>query len=245
MTLRDDPSAPQRDQDLLASTSEELARFDRELRDLRELAARLLLDRDADRRRIALVLHNTAGQNLAAAGLNLAMLQRLATTSDAAALLDECVALNNRSARQLRALSYELHPPALDDFGLESAIREYAEGLERSSSLKITIDADAPLHRATPEVELALFRVVQESLVNVLRHSGSATATVRLVTTPAALSLEIQDAGHRVHDRAPECGAGLWGARERIRHLGGSFDVEFGPTGTCVRVIVPTAEAGP
>jgi signal transduction histidine kinase len=152
-----------------------------------------------------------------------------------------------QSQRELRTLAYQLHPPALDDMGLVGAVQEYADGFTQRSGIKVTLDASPALGRLPSETERALFRVVQESLGNVHRHSGSPTTTIRIAREDGAVILEVIDQGCGLHVRddgtVAKAGVGLGGMRERVRQLGGRFEIESSGRGTIVRAIVP-GEAG-
>lgn len=161
--------------------------------------------------------------------------------------LAESRSLADQSAREVRTLAYLLHPPLLDEVGLVSAVRWYAEGYTKRSGIQVVADL-ADVGRLPPPIETALFRVVQESLTNVHRHASTSTASIRLAVTAGVVALEIHDDGHERRDRPahqagplhPETlGVGIQGMRERIRQLGGTFDIEFTKNGTTVRVSVP------
>lgn len=209
--------------------------------ELRQLSSSLLRSQDDERRRIARDLHDTTVQNLAALAMNLALIQKHRAVDDIQ-LVDECVALTDLSTQELRTLSYLLHPPVLEDFGLERAVHELVDGFARRSGVGVTIDVPSPVGRLRGDLELALFRVAQESLANVRRHSGSSTASVRLVRDGASITVEIRDAGSTRPAANASVGVGIAGMRERLRHLGGHLEVTFGPTGTSVRATAPITE---
>lgn len=211
-------------------------------RGLRELSARLLRSQDDERRRIARDLHDTTGQSLAALALNLSLLQQRVSSPSVDTLLEECVALTNRSAYELRTLSYLLYPPSLETFGLRRAIEDFVEGFARRTGLVLTFTAGDAVPWPVGDTALALFRVVQESLTNVLRHSGSPSATVSLEHAGDRLILQIRDAGRGPSSGAPVIGVGIAGMRERLRELGGRLEVVFGDDGTCVRASLPVGE---
>ena len=206
--------------------------------DLRRLSARVLRSQDDERRRIARELHDTTGQNLAALAMNLALVQRR-TGGEVAELVEECMMLTTRSAAELRTLSYVLHPPLLEDFGLERALRELAEGFGRRAGLQISLEVPAPIGRFPPDRELALFRVAQESLANVQRHAESPDASIRLARSGDEIVLEIRDSGAARSVGERPIGVGIAGMRERLRQLGGRLDVTFGADGTMVRAVAP------
>lgn len=215
----------------------------------RRLSSRLLTLQDEERRRLALDLHDPIGQRLAALTMNLDVIEQTAKALDARSrrALAESRSLADQCAREVRTFAYLLHPPLLDEVGLLSAVRWYAEGFEKRSGIHVVVEL-GEVGRLPRPIETALFRVVQESLTNVHRHASTTTASIRLTATADAVALEIHDEGHGVRDpvthpngtRLPETlGVGIQGMRERIRQLGGTFDVEFTDTGTTVRVRVP------
>lgn len=220
-------------------------------RALRELSTRLMQTQDEERRRIARELHDTTAQQLAALSMNLARLKRLgfAAPEKINPILDESAALAEQSAQQVRTLTYLLHPPELESLGLPGAIREYAAGLARRSGVRVDVDFAPDLGRLPHPVELALFRVVQESLGNILRHAQSETAQIKLTRTDHTIVLEIQDQGRGIPADALKQihkhhggGVGLAGMRERLHQLGGQFEIISGPEGTRIRATVPAAE---
>lgn len=223
-------------------------------RTLHELSGRLLRLQDDERRRIARELHDTTSQNLAALAMNLALLRHALPepAPKVDRLLVDCAGLADRCTQEIRTLSYLLHPPALDMMGLPGALREYVEGFGRRSGLTVDFSAAEDFGRLPPEVETALFRVVQEALGNVHRHSGSATARVALRRQGPDIMVEILDQGRGIpaqklssfHEGVAVLGVGLAGMRERLRQLGGQLEIESSPQGTRVRARV-TIERGP
>ena len=231
------------------------AERERVLDELHELAATLVHIQDDERRRIGRDLHDSTGQGLAALELSLTRLARMMepAANSAGALLDDCVALARQCSTEIRTASYLLHPPLLDEIGLLSALRWLADGLRQRSGIKIDLELPEAMERFPPEHELALFRVAQEALTNVHRHSNSPSVTIRLFEQDGAVILEVEDAGHgifaggasgRVTDAA-SLGVGLAGMRERMRQLGGALSVRSSARGTCVRAtLAPSATAG-
>lgn len=215
----------------------------------RRLSGRLLSLQDEERRRLALDLHDSTGQYLAALTMNLDVLGRATKALDARSrrALAESRSLADQCAREVRTFAYLLHPPLLDEVGLSSAVRWYAEGFAKRSGIHVTMDL-GEIGRLPGPIETALFRVVQEGLTNVHRHASTTTASIRLTATAEAVALDIHDEGQGLRDAAtqehgtvPETlGVGIQGMRERVRQLGGTFEVEFGDTCTTVRVRVPT-----
>jgi signal transduction histidine kinase len=214
----------------------------------RRLSGRLLTLQDEERRRLALDLHDSTGQCLAALTMNLDVVGLATTALDARSrrALAESRSLADQCAREVRTFAYLLHPPLLDEVGLLSAVRWYAEGFAKRSRIQVTMDL-GQIGRLPGPIETALFRVVQEALTNVHRHASTTSASIRLTATADAVALDIHDEGHGLrdpdtheHGTLPETlGVGIQGMRERVRQLGGTFDVEFTDTGTTVRVRVP------
>jgi len=221
------------------------AQLNATLNEVRALASSLMQAQDDERRRIARELHETTAQDLAALKMNLAALQR--TAPDIAekdrALLAESAQLAERAITQIRTLSYLLHPPFLDEVGLASAIRWFAKGFANRSGVSTRLSLPGDFPRLPQEIEIALFRVIQESLINIHRHAGSPEAEIRLWTANGEVTLEVRDAGRgmpHIRDGEPSgsehmLGLGIGGMRERMEQLGGSLEVDSTPTGTTVR----------
>jgi two-component system NarL family sensor kinase len=217
---------------------------------LRRLSVSLLQTQDEERRRIARELHDSTGQKLAALAMNLSLIGKSAKTFDAQArkALVESLMLLDQSSREIRTLSYLLHPPLLDERGLAAAVRWFADGFSQRSGVQVTLEVPPDLRRLPEEIEMALFRIVQEGLTNTHRHSGSSTATIRLMADQEHVQLEVQDAGTglsgpQTDDAAAALGVGITGMRERVKQLGGRMEMETGAHGTTVRVTVPLAGA--
>lgn len=229
------------------------AERERALDELHELAATLVHIQDDERRRVGRDLHDSTGQCLVALELSLTRLARvLEPLADSArTLLDECVALARQCSTEIRTASYLLHPPLLDEIGLLSALRWLADGLRQRSGIQIELELPESLERLQPQHELAIFRVAQEALTNVHRHSKSLSVTIRLFERDGAVFMEVEDAGHgilvagssgRVTDAAA-LGVGLAGMRERMRQLGGGLSVRTSSRGTCVQATLPLSHA--
>jgi signal transduction histidine kinase len=213
----------------------------------RRLSGRLLTLQDEERRRLALDLHDTTGQGLAALTMNLDVVGLAAKALDARSrrALTESRSLAEQCAREVRTMAYLLHPPLLDEVGLLSTVRWYADGVAKRTGIQVSMDL-AEIGRLPRPVETALFRIVQEALTNIHRHASTTTASIRLGASAHVVALDIHDAGHGLRDPVthddtlPETlGVGIQGMRERVRQLNGTFHVEFTGTGTTVRVRVP------
>jgi len=220
---------------------------------IRELSVRLLQAQDEERRRLARELHDTTSQNLAMLALNFSVLNGSGAAPEPRAqrALTESRALLQETLREVRTLSYLLHPPLLEENGLAFALRAYTEGFSQRSGVRTEIDVAPEFGRLSREAELALFRVAQEALTNIHRHSGSAVAKVRLSVEPGGVALEVSDEGRGL---APEVlekirsgeivlGVGVAGMRERLKQLGGQLQIESGGQGTRVTAKLPLREA--
>jgi PAS domain S-box-containing protein len=215
---------------------------------LRELSTRLLQIQDEERRRIARDLHDSAGQIVTVLSMNLAALaNRVGHSAEIGNALQESQDLVRQLSRDIRTLSYLLHPPLLDENGLSGAIDWYITGLEERSQLKIELSIPQAFGRLPGEIELAVFRLIQECMTNILRHSGSETASIRLKRADESVFLEIEDKGRGIPAKklaeiqAQRSGVGITGMRERVRHLGGALDIQSIGGGTKVSVTIPIA----
>ena len=215
---------------------------------LHSLSARILQVQDEERRRIARDLHDITGQELAVV---LMSLNQIAKNLDGPSLnvqqaIVDAVELVRKVEDEVRSLSYLLHPPLLDEFGLGPALEWYAEGFEKRSGITVEVDCPRGLPRLAAEKETALFRIVQESLTNVLRHSGSGKARIRLSLDSAGMRLSIEDEGRGIDgklaaitDRKSPAGVGILGMRERLQELGGSLEIRSRARGTQVIASLP------
>jgi signal transduction histidine kinase len=225
-------------------------------RNLRELSARLMQLQDDERRRIARELHDSVGQTLAALGMNLSLVrndvERLASILST---LNDSENLVREMSSEVRTISHLLHPPLLDEAGLCSALRWYVEGFAQRSGIKVDLNLPDEFGRLSAELETAIFRVVQESLTNIHRHSGSAVAKIQLRQPADQVVVEIADKGRGIPEQKLQemastgtPGVGIRGMRERLRQLGGTLDIESGRSGTVVTVGLPlepgTAQPG-
>jgi signal transduction histidine kinase len=223
---------------------------------LRELSRRLFQMQDEEHRRIARELHDSIAQELAAVSMNLGQLQKRIEGPDLITdnLLSDSMALVEHCNREIRTISHLLHPPLLDELGLRRALQDYIEGFAGRSAIATTLDVAEDLDRLPAEIETALFRVVQESLGNIHRHSGSTTAAVRIRRDAGTVRLEISDEGGGVppglrlrnKEMSVPVGVGIAGMRERLRQVGGQLEIESSDYGTTIRAIVtlPRLEKG-
>lgn len=222
---------------------------------LLQLSGRLLQLQDEERRRMARELHDSTAQSLAALVMNLSQLGKLLPALDPQMgnLASDSLALAELCFREIRTLSYLLHPPLLDEMGLGSAVRWFLDGFSQRSGVYVQLDVSPELTRLPQEVETALFRVIQESLTNIHRHSGSSTARVRLVQKDAELTLEISDEGQGIllgalpalTGKIAGLGVGIMGMRERMAQLGGRLEIHSTPQGTTVRAVLRVARREP
>jgi two-component system, NarL family, sensor kinase len=216
---------------------------------LRQLSGRLLQLQDEERRRIARDLHDVTGQKIAFLSMSLDRLGRLVDSRklEVQETFEESRDVVRKIGEEIRTLSYLLHPPLLDESGLGSAVRWYAEGFQKRSAIQVSVDIAPGLGRLSTDVETALFRVVQESLTNVHRYSGSLDAEIKIFAEAGRVQLEIVDHGKGMETgtvRVPiegiaSLGVGIPGMRERLHQLGGQLEVDFGRNGTRVVATVP------
>jgi len=200
---------------------------------------------DIERRRVARELHDTTAQQLAALSMNLSVIEKLVGNGPGKVvrLLVDSQTLVEQATQEIRTTTYLLHPPLLDAAGLAGAIQDYAAGFARRSGLKIEVQVPDGFDRLPRDVELALFRVVQEGLANVRRHSRSATAVIQLEKSDSLVKLEVRDAGTgipadklaRLRNQTGELGVGIAGMHERLHQLGGMLELESSTAGTTVR----------
>lgn len=217
---------------------------------LRRLSRRLLNMRDQERRSLGLELHDSTSQILAALQINLATLEQTESHSDPrrAARLLETFQLADRAMREVRRLSYALHPPLLEEPGLQFALGWYVAGFSQQTEIDVQLDIPRDMQRLSHEMELAVFRIVEDALDNVYRHSGSKTAQVRLAIENEFLHLGIDDAGRGMGSGETRngaqgqffrFGAGITGMIERAEQFGGEFVMAPAHPGTSVRIRLP------
>ena len=215
---------------------------------LRQLTSRLQQMRDEERRQIARELHDSVGQLLAAISMNIGIVQNQAHQLDAvgARAVAENATLVEEIGREIRTISHLLHPPLLDVAGLASALRWYVDGFSERSKIKVDLDIQAEVGRLSDEMEIAIFRMVQECLTNIHRHSGGSSAVIRVHEADHELFVEVQDHGKGIPDEkqlalhsSGQTGVGFRGMRERMRQLGGALEIRSSSTGTVVRATLP------
>jgi signal transduction histidine kinase len=221
---------------------------------LEQLTARLIHLQDEERRRLARDLHDSAGQYLAGIQMNLsALLRPNSGLEDAArARVSDSMDMAKLCTSEIRTISYLLHPPLLDEAGLRSAISWYVEGFSKRSGIRVDLQIPEDFQRLPSETETALFRVVQQSLANIHRHSGSSVAIIRIEIDDHAVSVEIRDEGHGFppevltgfHSGTRLLGVGMAGMRERIREMGGRFDVRSSENGASIQVSLQLSPKG-
>ena len=214
---------------------------------LRKFSQALLHTQNEERRHVARELHDSVGQLLAALGISLDQTYREAGQAAPALTkrLADVQALVQQLNREIRTTSYLLHPPLLDESGLSSALRLYSEGVNERSEIAITLDIPESFGRLPGDIELAIFRVVQECMANIHRHSGSKTALIRLSRGSENIHLEVRDEGRGIPlERLAEIqsgvsGVGVRGMQERLHEFGGAMSIESNGSGTCVLVSIP------
>ncbi len=208
-----------------------------------ELAARFQRMQDDERKRIARELHDSVGQLLAAIGMNISVVQLQSHKLDAEGMraVSENAMLVEQVSREIRTISHLLHPPLLDVAGLVSALRWYVDGFSERSKIKVDLDIPPDFGRLPDEVEIAIFRIVQECLTNIHRHSGSDSATIALAKQNDSLTVQVKDNGKGIPKEkqrdlleSGRAGIGFGGMRERLRQLNGSLDIQSEGRGTTV-----------
>jgi PAS domain S-box-containing protein len=215
-----------------------------------EFAARLQTMQDEERRRLARELHDSVGQTLAALGMNISIVQGQSHKLDTlgARAVSENAHLVNQVSREIRTISHLLHPPLLDVAGLASALRWYVDGFSERSHIKVDLEIPKDFGRLPDEMEIAIFRIVQECLTNIHRHSGSRTATIRLIQEGDRLTVQVQDQGKGIPFEKRRAliesglgGVGFAGMRERLRQLGGTLEIRSEGRGTLVGATLKVA----
>jgi signal transduction histidine kinase len=218
--------------------------------EIRKLTGKLLRLQDEERRRLARELHDSTGQALVAMKINLDRLNAGTHESWAEPLITQTIALNEDLSRQLRTMSYLLHPPLLDEIGLISALKWYVDGFEQRSGITVFLQVPAEFDRLPGEMEITIFRIIQECLTNIHRHSQSSTAEIVISKTRDSVKVKIADAGTGIpSDRYRKGdvmkGVGMMGIQERLRQFSGSFDITSSDKGTVVAVGFPLRQNEP
>jgi PAS domain S-box-containing protein len=229
---------------------ERTAEVERAEESLRALSARLLQAQDEERRRIARELHDSAGQLLTALNMNLVPIQADAHKLGPASVraINESFQLIEQLSKELRTISHLLHPPMLDEAGLEFALQWYVEGFAERSKIEVDFELAPDLGRLPREAEIAIFRLVQESLTNIHRHADSPTASVHIFREGAQVQVRITDQGKGMPagqngKGMARAGVGVQGMRERLRQLKGQLEIKSGPQGTTVHATLPAPVA--
>lgn len=222
---------------------------------LHDVFRRLHQSQDEERRRIGRELHDSTAQRLAAVVMNLERLHEALPAHDLRLmeLMTGTFTLIDQSVQEVRTISYLLHPPLLDQMGLASALRHYLEGFSTRSGIDVTVEAQPDLNRLPNHVEISLFRVVQESLGNLHRHSGCHTARICIRQQDSHVVVEVIDDGKgmakelldAIRRGSPTGGVGIAGMKERLQMLDGRLEVDSGRFGTTIRAIVPLAACRP
>jgi two-component system, NarL family, sensor kinase len=222
--------------------------------ELQVLSQRLLRVQDEERRKIARDLHDSTGQTLAALRISVTMLEDQCKNLPAMLPIVQNVGqLADQALEEIRTMSYLLHPPLLDEVGFSCAAAWYIEGFAKRSGISIKADFAPSQERLPKRMEIVLFRVLQESLTNVLRHSDATNATVSFQHEPNTINLEIRDFGKGIpaerllllRGASGETGVGLAGMRERLRELDGKLEIESDGHGTTMRAVVPRYAMAP
>jgi PAS domain S-box-containing protein len=234
-----------------AELEEQVAERNRAEASLRELTGKLLRLRDDEQRRLARELHDSVGQMLAAISMNISVvIAQKDLSPEVRKAVSENSVLIAQISSEIRTISHLLHPPLLDEVGLASGVRWYLEGFAERSNMKVELQLDEDFGRLPSELETAVFRLVQESLTNVHRHSESPVARVRVTRSSDEVTLEISDEGKGIPqekiweiEMGGAAGVGLSGMRERVRQLGGKFEIRSNGRGTAISAKLPLGKA--
>jgi signal transduction histidine kinase len=238
--------------ELLRAKVKVFAELHRKTQQLEALNAQMTKLQDEERRRIARELHDSVGQLLAAIAMNGAVVDAEShkLSPNAAKRLLENATMVEEASKQIRTISHLLHPPLLDEAGLASALHWYVEGFSERSRIDARLDIPQSFAGLSKEMELSVFRVVQECLTNIHRHASSPTAAIRIAQDDACLRVEIEDAGKGIPPEkrsafkaSDRTGVGLRGMRERLRLLGGTLHIQSNHRGTRVTAILPVVRA--
>lgn len=234
-------------QTLEARVQQRTAELQRHITEVQKLSSFLLQAQDDERRRISRELHDSTGQLLVALKLNVNQLKSEFpnATTEGERILRDTEAVVEEMSRQLRTMSYLLHPPLLDEAGLVSALRWYVDGFATRSSLKVTLDVPGDMERLPQVLETTIFRLVQESLTNIHRHSESKTGSIRIVSKNNEVWVDVGDEGKgfsfdsNVEGRTSRPGVGILGMRERVHRFGGTLEILSSSSGTHVIARLP------
>ncbi len=231
---------------LESRVQERTAELNSAYQSLRQLSAQLLQSQDEERRRLARELHDSVGQLLASIKMNSAVFQSVQRDSPVAKAATDNAILMDQVISEIRTMSHLLHPPLLDEIGLPSALRWYVDGFSERSKIAVDVDIADDIERLGNDMEIAIFRVVQDCLTNVHRHSGSRSAALRLAREDGHVQLEIKDAGKGIPlgkqlalSSKGQLGVGFRGMRERVHQLGGNLDVRSDSMGTTITATLP------
>jgi signal transduction histidine kinase len=208
---------------------------------LRELTRSLMHLQDEERRRFARELHDSVGQLLAVIGMNLASFEGEHLTPDATRLLNDSQRLAEEISTQIRTISHLLHPPLLDEAGLGAALRIYVDGFSQRSKVDATVEVPEDLPRLARDLEISIFRIVQECLTNIHKHAGAKSVAISIGRAANSVTLSVADDGRGLRaGHGP--GVGLRGMEERVRQLNGTFQIASNSRGTTVMVKMPLME---
>jgi len=214
---------------------------------VRRLSAHILDAQDTERRRLARELHDGVGQLFAGIKMEMDMLKKESPVPALPEVVDSCQRMAEQGLSETRTLSYLLHPPMLDELGFQHAVRWFVEGFSNRSKIAVRLKFSEPFQRLPKQVELVLFRVIQESLANIHRHSGSLEAEINVAEQPEVVRISIRDYGKGIPEKmlrnmeqtSAGAGVGLGGMRERISELDGRFAIESGSGGTTLHISIP------
>ncbi|HEY7097936.1 MAG TPA: sensor histidine kinase [Terriglobales bacterium] len=244
---------PSRSEVTLQSIRQEIdKKVEQQTTALHRFSRQLQRVRDEERRTLARRLHDSTAQQLVALKFNLEIARRR-VPEDCVQLIDDSVQVTDRCISEIRSLSYLLHPPLLDEMGLESALHWFVDGFSSRSGIAVRVNIATNLSDLSPDTELVLFRVMQECLTNVQKHSGSRIVEIAVSRDEGALKMDIRDYGRgispagikRYLDPASSATLGFPGIRERVDELSGQFEVISGPVGTTVRITLPVQSQSP
>jgi PAS domain S-box-containing protein len=233
------------DVELVTSAIRDVSDKKRAEESLRSLSGQLLQVRDQERRELARTLHDSTGSKLAVLSMNTSRMfqEKESLSPQAVNTLHENAQLVSDLAQEIRTISYLLHPPLLDEVGLAAALHDYVDGFSERSKIQTAVDCPSLMPQLPREIETSIFRIVQECLTNVHRHSQSKTARVRLVAENGHVMVEVKDSGKGIHAQdfasSGRVGVGIGGMRERVRQFGGKFEVQSDTNGTTVTAAFP------